>query len=130
MHRIIVAAALSIGVLSLAGCGEDTELPLPVAGTWAGRCTTSTSSDSTYLVLGQSGATVTGEACESVKKDCYAIQDGLMTGARLTFWYSWQETTPQKVTAELVLDAGGKRLAGTYTSTKCGCALAVTIDKL
>ncbi len=89
-----------------------------VTGTWS-----ATIGEQTLLELTQTGACVSGKACEGPGKDCYPVQNGTLDGATLTFFYTFD---PYQVDATLTLSADGTTLTGELYSTKCACSIPHT----
>lgn len=78
-----------------------------------------------YLELTQSGATVSGVACEAYGKDCYEVQSGAYVDGVFSYYYTFDS---YRVDAELVLS--NSKLTGTYHSDKCNCDLPLTFHAI
>lgn len=98
-----------------------------VTGLWAGKV----GNDGSYLDLTQSGATVTGTACEAPGKQCYPLSGGNVAGDTFSGAYSWDENgKTQTVTMNMKVAADNRSMQGTYVSTKCGgCTLQAALGK-
>ena len=107
-----------------AGGAPNCEAATPggdVTGTWS-----ATMGEQTLLELTQSGACVSGQACEGPGKDCYPVQSGTLDGDTLTFFYTFDTF---QVDATLTLSADGTTLTGELYSTKCTCSIPHTYAK-
>jgi hypothetical protein len=78
-----------------------------------------------YLELSQSGSQVTGQICEAYGKDCAPVEDGTLSGSKLTFGFS-----PEEVGGLANLELSGDLLQGTLHSDKCACELPFTFHRL
>lgn len=112
------------------GCSgrDDTERSL--TGSWCGTPVTAAAEcvgdEVMYVELQESGGKVTGGACEAFGKECYALQAGVRSGQKVTYFY---EFAGYRVTADLDFDLGNG-LSGSYFSTKCGCEVPVTLHRV
>lgn len=117
-----------MSVLAL-GCADSQDSGGSVSGKWCGRDVASPEAcvgdEVEYLDLVQSGSTVTGKICEAYEADCAPIENGKLSGAKLTFGFD-----PQDVGGLADLELSGDVLDGTLHSDKCACELPFTFHRL
>ena len=121
-----LGACLSVLVL---GCADSQDTAGGVTGKWCGRDVASPEAcvgdEVEYMDLVQSGSTVTGKICEAYEADCAPIENGKLSGAKLTFGFD-----PQDVGGLAELELSGDVLDGTLHSDKCACELPFTFHRL
>ena len=105
-----------------------------VAGLWRFGFYADARDDFSTHQLDQNGASVSGHHC-TTQHDCDggtcivtgatcdgSLIAGTLSGSTLKLHWEFQEDAAvQRVMAELMLDADGQKMAGSGTSTKCGC---------
>ncbi|MES1186253.1 MAG: hypothetical protein ABUL60_20745 [Myxococcales bacterium] len=121
-----LGACLSVLALS---CADNQDTAGGVSGKWCGRDVASAEAcvgdEVEYLDLVQSGSTVTGKICEAYEADCAPIENGKLSGAKLTLGFD-----PQDVGGLADLELSGDVLDGTLHSDKCACELPFTFHRL
>ena len=129
--RDLVAVVLAACVSNVA-CGSEAETPEGLTGQWCGAHVGAPAEcNGAYLDITQSGSSVSGQACEWYEHDCYPLDNGTLSGAALTFDYSWTEAgTTYTVNASLALSADGNTLSGSYHSSKCNCDTPMTFFRI
>jgi hypothetical protein len=117
-----------LGVLAL-GCAGSHEAGGDVSGKWCGRDVASPEAclgdEVEYLDLVQNGSQVTGKICEAYEADCAPVENGKLSGTKLTFGFD-----PQDVGGLAELELSGDVLDGTLHSGKCACELPFTFHRL
>jgi hypothetical protein len=68
---------------------------------------------------------VTGQICEAYGEDCAPIENGNLSGHKLTFGFD-----PEDVGGLANLELSGDVLQGTLHSDKCACELPFTFHRL
>ena len=110
-------------------CSSEEVTTGSVAGSWCGREVSTREEcqgdEVEYLELSQRGSQVTGEICEAYEKDCAPIEDGNLSGRKLTFGFD-----PRDVGGLANLELSGDVLQGTLHSDKCACELPYTFHRL
>jgi hypothetical protein len=113
------------------GCGGDSsDDSLNVGGEWCGRAVATAAEcvgdEVGYLRVSQTGAAVSGRMCEAYEKDCNELQAGEVAGTHFTFFYEFSEFR-----VDAAFDAQGKNaLRGSFHSTKCGCDIPMTLNRV
>jgi hypothetical protein len=127
MKRWLLGAYL--GAVAMACSASDGEPSGSVTGRWCGREVSTaeqcTGDEVEYLELVQDGSQVTGQICEAYGKDCAPIEEGKLSGSRLTFGFD-----PVNVGGLATLELSGDVLQGTLHSDKCACELPFTFHRL
>lgn len=116
------------GLLAM-GCADRDDPAGDVSGKWCGRDVASPEQclgdEVEYLDLAQSGSQVTGKICEAYEADCAAVENGMLSGATLSFGFD-----PEDVGGLAKLELSGDVLDGTLHSDKCACELPFTFHRL
>ena len=123
----LAGVCFALGAL---GCSDpNDETAASVAGKWCGREVTAAElcvgDEVEYLELEQSGSVVTGQICEAFEKDCAPIEDGKVSGSKLTFGFS-----PTTVGGRVDLELSGDVMEGAIQSEKCACDVPFTFHRL
>ena len=137
---MIVAALATVGVGGCSSGGDNSPTDASnsndassgnVSGAWCGlpvgTAAECVGDEVVYAEFAQAGIAVTGTACEYYRAGCYPLENGMLVGGHLTYRYTF---TPDHVDADFTLATDGQSLTGAYTSTKCGCQIALTLHLL